>query len=211
MSNERSPYDYEMLRTYSNMRNHNSPPWPGTRSHQDMKLQQRFCPDCNNVEGYAPLYGFRTDFDKQLQQRWCGPQKQCEHGPPNPHHHPHPPHPHVKPQPSPYNPQPHPGSYMVPTNSRGGNQIQTPHGPVPNPYGACGGSHSSGPSSMPSSMMAMQMPMGANCNCQIGPFGDECGKSCTTGTDCGYDGSGEPINCVSKDTSGKCTGPVCGN
>ena len=216
MSNERSAYDYEMLKNYNTISGTHAQPWPGHRSQQDMKLQQRTA-SChtNSVEHYAPLYGFRTHYDQMLQQRWAGDcnqhpiQPQPPSGPPHPHPpqphsgppHPHPPQPHSGPH-HPHPPQPHSGPHHHHTHhphphhhhpdshhphhsehhniapSHNKNFINTQAGPLQNPYGACGGNHSSGPASTPSLMSyeTMQMPVGANSNecCCADPSSEKC-------------------------------------
>ena len=179
MSNERSAYDYEMLKNYNTISGTHAQPWPGHRSQQDMKLQQRTA-SChtNSVEHYAPLYGFRTHYDQMLQQRWAGDcnqhpiQPQPPSGPPHPHppqprsgphpHHPHHPHHH-----HPHSHHPHNSKHHNIAPSHNKNFINTQSGPLQNPYGACGGNHSSGPASTPSLMSyeTMQMAMGANPGC----------------------------------------------
>ena len=181
MSNERSEYDYEMLKNYNTISGTHAQPWPGNRSQQDMKLQQRTA-SChtNSVEHYAPLYGFRTHYDQMLQQRWAG---DCNQHPiqPQPHppqprsgpYHPHHPHRH-----HPHSHHPHHSEHHNIAHSHNKNFINTQAGPLQNPYGACGGNHSSGPASTPSLMSyeTMQMPVGANSNecCCADPSSETC-------------------------------------
>lgn len=188
MSFERTPYDYEMLRNYNQPGSFNAPPWPTPRSNTDIRLQQKWCPNCNKgnvVEGFAPDSFHaapwptpRTNFDKALQNRWC---PTCDHPMPP---HPSPPHPIP---PSPYGNQPRRGG----TNHLMENYasvMQTPQGNVRNPYQACGNTHSSGPASMPSTWEPMQMPMGANTTCCCAdPAELTCGGKCTRYSTCPQD------------------------
>lgn len=212
MSFERTPYDYEMLRNYNQPGSFNSPPWPTPRSNTDIRLQQKWCPNCNKgnvVEGFAPDSFHaapwptpRTNFDKALHNTWC---PTCDHPMPP---HPSPPHPHpIPPPPSPYGNQPRRGG----TNHLMENYasvMQTPQGNVRNPYQTCGNTHSSGPASMPSTWEPMQMGMGANtssncmCSGPEGPFGCTLSSTpCKTNEDCnnvsGPQGPGSSY-CVSK-------------
>ncbi len=158
MSFERTPYDYEMLRNYNQQGSFHSPPWPTPRSKTDIRLQQKWCPNCNKgnvVEGFtcdsfraAPWPTPRTAFDKALQNRWC---PTCDHPmPPQPN-----------PHPIPYNPSVRRGGTNHLMENYAG-VIRTPHGNVRNPYQACGNTHSSGPPSTSSTREPIQMPMGAN-------------------------------------------------
>ena len=104
----RTAYDRQMLEMYDPMKiegytSYHSPPWPGQRVGQDVKLQQKYCPDCKGLptmdfekpggrwcpscpgdshgreqyEGYAPVFGFRTKADIALQDKWC-PTCKCQ-------------------------------------------------------------------------------------------------------------------------------------
>lgn len=155
MSYARTPYDYEMLRTYNQPGSFNAPPWPTPRTKTDMRLQNEWCSNCNKgnvVEGFAPD-SFRappwptprTAYDKAVQNRWC---PKCG-GHPLP--------------PGPYGRQPR-GGGTNPLMENYGSVMHTPQGVVTNPYQACSNTHSSGPASMASTRKPMQMPMGANTN-----------------------------------------------
>ena len=48
--------------------NYHTPPWPGKRSKLDNEMHYKWQPI---TENYAPLHGFRTSYDIKLQNKWC--------------------------------------------------------------------------------------------------------------------------------------------
>ena len=103
----RTEYDRQMIEHFDPSKgvaeSYHSPPWPGHRTPQDVKLQDRWCNDCHNLpimdfkkpkgqwcpscnnnlhnkdqyEGYTPVFGFRTKADLELQNKWC-PKCKCQ-------------------------------------------------------------------------------------------------------------------------------------